>query len=176
MKLRIAAGIVIILIACIVLLAWWQLRRCTDGCVAYVHGVGISRQAHDEAVRSLTVYHAYSQPQSTPPASLANDALRQLIDRQLILEYASKHRIHVSDTDAQAELVRLASAAKQSESEYLQKIDNMYGKNRQQHLDDIRLELLKPIVQAQLGQPLAKWLEDQRQQDAVRIESAGGSR
>ena len=99
-----------------------------------------------------------SQNNTIDQQTLRNDTIQQLAKDSLVYNYAKAHNISVTQQEIATVFQQRASAAG-SEQLFLEKLNSLYGINKQQYLSNIQLDILKDKVQHSLGNSLSSWLD-----------------
>ena len=94
----------------------------------------------------------------------------------MISQYATKHRILVSDSEVDARYLQIVASYNKRNSitgggdgEFLSKIQEMYKETKSDYLLTVKEDILREKVQASVKMPLAKWLNAQKQSAKINI-------
>ena len=130
--------------------------------IAMVNDQGITREDYQKELEITAHYFTWAQPKSTKPSSLEKDVLENMINFRLVLQYAQKNQITVSQTELLARYKDIVKGSNMSEEVYLIKIKDMYGIDKKTHLEKLFQEILKEKVQKKVGKSLVGWIEEQK--------------
>ena len=132
-----------------------------------VNGVGVPKSLYIEQSAQLAKFYSQSNQKISDDA-LRDTVLSNLTDNQLISNYAKKNGITVS-TQAIESYYNQRKAGYENEQAFLNKINDLYGMNKEQYIQSIRNDLLREAVQAKVNQPLTAWLSEARKNAKITI-------
>ena len=96
------------------------------------------------------------------------EIIAELVDAEIIDEYAKENNITVSEFELQDKYTK-AYQSLGSEEEYLKKIQELQGIGKSEVLELIRQDILKEKVQKSLGTPIENWLAEQRAKSKIEL-------
>ena len=98
------------------------------------------------------------------PKATGFDPQIEFTDESIITSYAAKNNISVSDDELQ-NAYQQALKSVGTEDQYLAKLKEIRGFDKQTILEKMKIDLLKQKVQKATGVPIELWLEEQRQKN-----------
>lgn len=148
------------------LIAYFLVNKNADLAVK-VNGVGITNTQYDASVAGLNTFYAKSN-QSIDATSLQQTALNNLIDKQLIESYAKDNNIIISAEQID-DIYNQRVSAYPNEQALLDKLNELYGTNKDSFLETLRYDLLREELQKSTNQPLDKWLAEQKDSANIKV-------
>lgn len=134
---------------------------------ARVNGVGITKLAFTDQFNQIVSFYKQSN-QTVNEQAIKQSVLDDLINKQLVTEYAQKNNIVISQEQIDAYYNQRASSYK-SEQEFLATLTKLYGTNKEQYKATLAYDLLSSAVQQKVRQPLESWLQQQRQSAKITV-------
>ncbi len=146
-----------------------------DNYVAMVNGEGITKTDYGNEINETTTFFKFNHQKIDTPA-LKKNVLDEMIDNTLISQYAAKHNIIVYQQELDqrySDAVRIYNSHNNitgaSDSAFITQINKMYGMDKTEYQENLRMDILKEKVQESVGEPLTKWLMDQKQSTQISI-------
>lgn len=141
--------------------------------IATVNSQKISREDFVKNLDQKKKFYQWSKQNIASLTSLENDVLEKMIDEALVLQFAKKSKIEASQGEIgqkyNAALTSFGRQKKNSdEASFSAQIKEMYGLEKQDYLEQLKMDVLKEKVQSSAGKPLVEWLREQRK--AAKIE------
>ena len=124
--------------------------------IVRVNGEGITRLEYVKELAITKHFFVWAKQDVGKLPSLEKDVLDRMVEMKIISQYANKNKIVVSQKEIEDRFK--VSLGKKSESEFLTTINEMYGMDKNDYLQNLSNDLLKEKVQGKLGEPLAVWL------------------
>jgi SurA N-terminal domain len=125
----------------------------------------ITDEQLNSLVASRQVFFDLNQ-QIVDVVTLRKESLDILINEELIRQYAQERGVEVTAEDT-TNLYNSRIQQFQTEDKLLQEIKRLYSLDKPAYLEQLKMDLLKERVQAQLNEPLEQWLENRKQQVAI---------
>lgn len=172
-KKKIIIGVII---GVILLVGVWISMNKNSKYVAQVNGIGIPKTTYDKKVEERVQFFKWSRQNMSILPTLKKDTIDRLIDESIITQYAEKNKITVSDTEIENRYNKVVDGYNSrnkvkggGESAFLSKIKEMYGTDKNDYLATLKMDILKEKVQSAVKMSLAKWLEEERKKENIRI-------
>ncbi len=130
--------------------------------IAVVNNQGITRDDFNKQVAELKQFYTFSKQDLSQLPPFENTVLDNMIDDVLTAQYAAKNWIMVNARDLGRVYRAQAGKTQESENLLLSKIKNMYGMDRDDYLDKLSRDIIRDKVQARVGEPIVRWLENEK--------------
>jgi len=144
--------------------------------VAQVNGVGIQKQAYEKKVQESETFFKWQKQDTAGLTTLQKDAVDALVDESLINQYATQHKISVSESEVNERYLqtvagynRRSNIAGTEDTDFLAKIKEMYGIEKSDYLLTLKEDIVKERVQVDVGIPLAQWILEQKKSAKIKI-------
>jgi len=134
----------------------------TKNYVAVVNDEGILRKDFEKKLaQTKHFFISWAKQNSANLSSLPNDVLEQMIDMKLISQFCKARQISASSQEIETRY-RSSIPKDQSEKEFLDKLNEMYGSNKDDYLAILSEDILKEKLQTYTKKGVVDWLKEQR--------------
>lgn len=141
---------------------------------ARVNNESITRADFQRKLDGTKNFFEYKKQDVSKLPSLPNNVLQNLIDENLINQYGKNHNIMVSDSEVLSRYNLVVKNYNQNnnittggDAQFLAKIKELYGTDKNTYLESIKNDILKEKVQVAVKMPLAQWLEKQKKTSTI---------
>ena len=118
-----------------------------------------SSEVTKEVEYKLKFYSGLAQ--KPDPKTVEEEVRNRITQDKLVLAYADKRGITVSDNEVEKRLEELSRGAG-SKEKYLNDIKERYGIDKDAYLGKLRIELLRQKVEEYVKKPLIEWLLEEK--------------
>ncbi len=175
-KTTILIVIIVIAIAAFYIFLFLNKGGFGQGNAVGVNGVNISKADLNKEIQEQIDFYKSRNQKIPDDKTLQTDVTNVLIDNIIVSQYAAKHKITVSTAEVNnmyAEVVGVFNSHNNitgaSDSAFLTQINKMYGMDKTEYQENLRMDILKEKVQESVGEPLTKWLQEQKKTADIKI-------
>ena len=137
--------------------------------VASVNNSSISKSTYQKRVAETESFYKFGKQNMDNISSLKGDVLSNLIDEQIVRDFAAKNKITVKTSEVEGRYKQVVAGYNKNnnitsggDSAFLAKIKEMYGTKKEDYVQQLAYDILRDKVQRAVKMPLAKWLEAQK--------------
>ena len=148
----------------------------TQTYISKVNNEYITRADFQEKLHETTKFFEATKQDISKIPSFNSDVLNNMIDEKLISEYAQSNNIKASDSEVlnRYDLVVRGYNGHNNitggeDTQFLFKIKEMYGTDKNTYLEEVKNDILKEKVQIAVKMPLKDWLEFQKKTADIKI-------
>jgi hypothetical protein len=160
------AVLLIILLVLIVIFRGKSINKADY--LVLVNKGGVLKTDYNKKVEETVNFYKWNKQDTAQLTSLQKDVLSKLVDASLINQYAKKNKIIVSDDEIKTRYEQSVTGynrrnkiAGKGDQDFLAKLKEMYGTNKDDYLQTLKEDILREKVQTSVNMPLGKWLEEQ---------------
>ena len=134
---------------------------------ATVNGQTIQKSLVDKKASESAQFFTWSK-QAIDMTKLQKNELDNLINLALSEQFAKQKNIIITDQEVSSRYQSLPAVEK-NESEFLAKLQAMYGIGKAEYLEKVREDILKEKIQQVTQKPWLTWVTEQRKQASITL-------